>query len=346
MKAEYDYLFVTHLPAFYKVNLYNEIAKHCKVLVLFVAKSSTIRTPDFASGDCAFDYGFLNEGYFEKRSIFSSLLALCFKIQKIKYRKIVVGGWDLAEFWFLAFISPRNKNCLALESSIHESNLKGFRLWLKKLFVSRMSLVFPSGEPHQALLQAIKYNGKTQKTKGVGIFNYSSKIAQKRSYQGKYLYVGRFAPEKNLKILLEAFQQLPELSLTLVGGGSLREQLVLQAPKNVQILDHIPNTLLAKTYKEHDVFILPSDREPWGLVVEEALFYGMPVIVSDKVGCATDLIINHQVGKLFSPKSVSSLLEAITWVSEHYDSLCQRAFAINFPERDAFQVQQYLEALL
>jgi len=345
MKVEYDYLFVTHLPAFYKVNLYNEIAKHCKVFVIFVAKTSLIRTPDFTNAECTFDHCFLNEEHFEKRSLVSSLLKLFLKIRKIKYQKMVVGGWDLLEFWFLAFASKRNKNSLALESSIYESNLQGLRLWLKKLFMSRMSLVFPSGEPHQALLRSIKYDGKVQTTKGVGIFNYTGKVVQTRSYQGKYLYVGRLAPEKNLMILLEAFRQLPELSLTLVGQGPLRETLLQHAPKNVHILGHIPNALLAKTYQQHDVFILPSYKEPWGLVVEEALFYGMPVIASERVGCAKDLIIHHQVGKLFSPTSVSSLLEAITWVGQHYTQLSEKALRVDFQERDQFQVQQYLAVL-
>lgn len=82
MKAEYDYLFVTHLPAFYKVNLYNEIAKHCKVLVIFIAQSSQIRTQDFTQNTCAFDYYILNEGAFERRRIPKSLFTLWRKIKK------------------------------------------------------------------------------------------------------------------------------------------------------------------------------------------------------------------------------------------------------------------------
>lgn len=258
---------------------------------------------------------------------------------------MVIGGWDLAEFWFLAFISPFAKNSIALESSIYESNLQGARRWIKKLFMRRISLVFASGEPHQALLDAISYRGKTQRTLGVGIFNYHQKTPLMKTYQGKFLYVGRLAPEKNLSLLLEAFTLLPTLSLTLVGQGPLKENLLAKSPKNVQILDHMPNQLLAKVYQEHDVFILPSYKEPWGLVIEEALFYGMPVIASKHVGCAKDLIVNNQVGTLFSPTSSTSLIQAIDWVSSHYDKLRENAQHINFQERDTFQVQQYLEGL-
>ena len=42
-------------------------------------------------------------------------------------------------------------------------------------------------------------------------------------------------------------------------------------------------------YAEYDILILPSLSEPWGLVVEEALYYGMPVIISDRVGCRSEV---------------------------------------------------------
>ena len=68
MKSQYDYVFVTHLPAFYKVNLYAQIAKQCRVLVIFIGKGSLIRAQDFSS-ELTSDHIILFDGPYKKRPL-------------------------------------------------------------------------------------------------------------------------------------------------------------------------------------------------------------------------------------------------------------------------------------
>ncbi len=68
------------------------------------------------------------------------------------------------------------------------------------------------------------------------------------------------------------------------------EELKAMAKQNVHFLGAINNKELSGYYQKMDVFVLPSLIEPWGLVVEEALNNGLPVIVSDRVGCAEEII--------------------------------------------------------
>ncbi len=344
MKPTYDILFVTHLPSFYKVNLYNEIAKKSRIFVIFIGESSCIRTKDFTQGAFHFEYCILNPQAFEKRNHFKSLYQLMSVLRKIQYRKMVVGGWEHLEFWYLVFCSPKVKNGLALESSIFDSTLNGFRFYIKRLFLSRISLVYPSGEAHIALLNALNYQGKIKKTLGVGIFNYQAKAPQQKHFEGRFLYVGRLAPEKNLKMLLDVFSKHPQWHLTIIGQGPSQKELESIKSANVTFRGHIPNELLAYEYQRHDIFILPSLTEPWGLVVEEALFYGLPVIASDRVGCAKDLISNLQAGALFSVTDLNSLKDAISWTIENYQACIDKVAKIDFQARDAYQVQQYIEA--
>lgn len=345
MNTTYDLLFVTHLPAFYKVNLYNQIAKKCRVFVIFISGSSEIRTRDFTQAAFEFDYCILNHEHFEKRNKIKSLFQLWKIIHAITFRKLIVGGWDLLEFWALALLSPKSKNFMALESSLYDSCLNGYRAFVKKLFLRRMSLVLSSGQPHQALLAALHYPGKIKTTLGVGIFNYQKNDNNKKTFSGKFLYVGRLAVEKNLKILLEVFATRPELSLTIIGQGPLRAELEALKTPNVHLRGHISNDLLFHEYASHDVFILPSLKEPWGLVIEEALYYGLPVIASEYVGCAQDLIVNQHAGVLFSPHDIASLSQAMKKVQENYQELINNIALINFKARDQHQVQQYIEAL-
>jgi glycosyltransferase involved in cell wall biosynthesis len=344
MLPHYDFLFVTHLPAFYKINLYNEISKEARVFVIFIAEGSAIRFGDFTAGEIHFDYCVLNKGDFEKRNPWLSIFKLYTQLKKINPARIVVGGWDLWEFWFLILFN-RSKAMLALESSLYESKTKGPSGWFKKQFLANIQTVFASGEPHLALLSALGFKGKIQKTTGVGIFNYVNKTAFKSPFQGKFLYVGRLAAEKNLSLLIEVFNALPQFSLTIVGEGPENVVLKAHASANIRLLGYIPNDQLAKIYEEHDIFILPSLKEPWGLVVEEALYYGLPVVVSNRVGCAIDLVQNLQTGIIFEANSAVALKNALLQIAEQYENYADKADFVDFSVRDKTQVRKYLEVL-
>ena len=60
-----------------------------------------------------------------------------------------------------------------------------------------------------------------------------------------------------------------------------------------------------------DVFVLPSVKEPWGLIVNEAMNAGKPIIVSDQVGCAPDLVTNGENGYIFPARSIGQLKRAL-----------------------------------
>ena len=338
----YDTVFVTHLPAFYKVNLYNEIAKHSSVFVIFIAATSQIK--DFTPTDFRFDYTILSEGAFERRSQLRNSFKLYRLLKTLNYRQIIVGGWDLMEFWLVALFFSKKRNALACESSIYESNTKGLVGWVKRRFLSRMHRGYCSGQPQQALIEALTFKGEIKKTLGVGIFNYAAKTFLPKSFQGKCLYVGRLSPEKNLEALVRLFAELPDYHLTLIGHGPLDASLKAMRPDNVTLVGHVPNEALATWYQSHDIFILPSKKEPWGLVVEEALYYGLPVIASEQVG-AKELVTNYQAGKLFIPDNEQSFKEALSWCKEHFTRLVENVKKIDFRARDDLQVRQYIEVL-
>lgn len=341
-----DIVFVTHLPAFYKVNLYNELAKRCRIFVIFIASASNIRSKDFTPSDFSFDYCIINEGAFEERVKLKSMMQLYHQLKTLSYQQIIVGGWDLWEFWLIAMLFPKKRNALALESSIFESKTQGLAGSLKRFFLSRIERVYCSGEAQRNLLQALSFNKEIKQTLGVGIFHYAMKNERApRAFHGKFLYVGRLSPEKNLEQLMNFFTHYPQYQLTLVGQGPLQTQLEALAGENVVLAGHVPNQALAEYYQSHDMFILPSLKEPWGLVVEEALYYGLPVIASSHVGAAKDFITRYQAGRLFEPNSLQSFSEALAWCVAHYAMLLTNVAAIDFKARDEWQVKQYLETV-
>lgn len=340
----YDMVFVTHLPAFYKVNLYNEIAKYKKIYVLFIGTGSTIRTKDFCDFNMNFDHSFLFNDSFEKVNIFNSLMKVINFLKKVNYDKIVLGGWDKPVLWMFAFLSSKKKNYTVIESSIYESKVHGLYLIIKKLYKSRMSGVFVSGEPQKLLAKKIGYNNIII-TGGVGLFNKISYEKQEKDFNKRFLFIGRLSEEKNLFFLIDIFKSLSDATLEIIGNGPLKEDIVkhIDGSCNIKYYPHIENNLIYKKYLENDIFILPSIKEPWGLVVEEALYYGLPVIVSNKVGSKDDMVLKYNSGKIVDINCKNEFTQAIKYFynEENYKNIKLNVERIDFDQLFINQIESY-----
>ncbi|MBE8735440.1 glycosyltransferase [Aeromonas veronii] len=345
----YELVFVTHLPAFYKINLYNELAKKKKILVLFISDASAIRNKDFTSATINFKYEIINVGEFEKRNIVTSCLKLATVLLSLSIDKLVVGGWDLPEFWLSIFFHRRAGNAVVVESTIYESKIGFLKKIIKQIFLARISTAYCSGSPHHELLKALDFKGDVHLTKGVGIINITDSDCEKIRTKPRnnkipvnFLYVGRLAPEKGLFFAIEYFKKHPQLNLTIVGDGPLRDQLENISPHNVTLVGSVNNKDLADIYKSHDVFLLPSHSETWGLVVEEALYFGLPIICSSYVGCNIELIENPCTGIIYSDSSISSLSNAIDEMTSKYSFFLDNVANFSVGEKDLAQVNIYL----
>ncbi|HPW18468.1 MAG TPA: glycosyltransferase family 4 protein [Candidatus Aminicenantes bacterium] len=124
-----------------------------------------------------------------------------------------------------------------------------------------------------------------------------------------FLTVARHSPEKNLGVLLGAFQKYQEAGgtngLVLAGDGPLRPALEARARilglQNVRFLGWLPYDTLPKYYGLAAAFILPSISEPWGLAVNEAMAAGLPVALSKMCGCLPELCRTGDNGFVFNP---------------------------------------------
>lgn len=88
---------------------------------------------------------------------------------------------------------------------------------------------------------------------------------------------------------------------------------------------------------------MPSKSEPWGLVVDEALYYGLPVIVSDKVGCKGELVSGLNTGLIFKFNDQEDLKNKIKEVKENFVGYLEAVEKLDFDKRDMIQVNAYLK---
>jgi glycosyltransferase involved in cell wall biosynthesis len=110
----------------------------------------------------------------------------------------------------------------------------------------------------------------------------------------KLLCLARFSPEKNLAKLILAFEKSGIAghgwTLELVGGGPQKQELLSNKTEGVHFRDWVSYAELPALYASASAFVLPSSFEPWGLVVNEAMAAGLPVLVSEECGCTPDLV--------------------------------------------------------
>jgi glycosyltransferase involved in cell wall biosynthesis len=129
------------------------------------------------------------------------------------------------------------------------------------------------------------------------------------------LFVGRLVGRKAPDLLLEAFRRVRsrnDCALVFVGDGELRDplqrQVVAQRIPDVHFAGFLNQLAIPAAYAAADVFVLPSRlHETFGFVVLEAMNFGLPVITSDKVGSARDLVRDGVNGYVFPSGDAASL---------------------------------------
>lgn len=153
------------------------------------------------------------------------------------------------------------------------------------------------------------------------------------------MFSGRLAPEKRVDLLIDAFVatagERPDWDLLIVGKGPLGDDLRRRVPEALRprvvwtgFIDGKENAL---AFHAADVLVLPSDQEPWALVVQEAVAAGLVVVASSIVGAAHELVEDKVSGRIFPAGNLQHLIEAIRDVTDSaaftgYKQRSQEAF--------------------
>ena len=130
-------------------------------------------------------------------------------------------------------------------------------------------------------------------------------------------FAGRFLRLKNLVPFLEAYsiyrREGGQLGLRIAGFGEDEDRIRAQVSRTsgVQLLGHLQFSELVREYLRCAALVLPSYSENWGLVVNEAMHAGAPVLASTHVGCVPELLEEGKTGLLFDPLSEASMVAAL-----------------------------------
>jgi glycosyltransferase involved in cell wall biosynthesis len=136
----------------------------------------------------------------------------------------------------------------------------------------------------------------------------------------RIIYSGRLVPQKRVELLVSAFVRLaeerPDWDLLIVGDGVLRETLAAMIPPplagRVTWTGFVGDQrLVSALYRLSDVLVLPSEYEPWAVVINEAAAAGLAIVASDVVGAAFELVSDGVNGRTFRATDAAGLEEAL-----------------------------------
>jgi glycosyltransferase involved in cell wall biosynthesis len=246
---------------------------------------------------------------------------------------LIVSGYDHLAFWMALLYSRllRKRLVLWFESSLLSAEHKaGPMAALKRFFVRRADAYVAFGTKARECLEVFGARPENIFT-GINTVDMdehreayraarmdTSLVTERAKYPPVlFLFVGRLIPLKNLERLIEALATLrdPDIGLLIVGGGPQEAGLKALCRRlgAIQVYfegfrDHQD---LSRYYAMSDALVLPSVKEVWGLVVNEALASGLYVLCSERAGAGHDLLQDGWNGRLFDPYSVAAIADSL-----------------------------------
>lgn len=139
----------------------------------------------------------------------------------------------------------------------------------------------------------------------------------------RFLFAGRYAPEKGLTCLMDAYQayraSVPDpWPLDCCGTGP--ESRLLRRD-GVTDLGYVQPSKLPELFAGHGVFVMPSLEEPWGVAIGEAAATGLPLVCTEVCGAAVDLLRSYYNGIMVPPGDPTALAHALRWMHENHHRL-------------------------
>jgi glycosyltransferase involved in cell wall biosynthesis len=341
---------LTEIISPYRIPLFNILAQHPEVdlHVIFLAETDpALRQWQIYREEIQFSYQVL-PSWRKRFGRYNALLnrglgrALVEAVPDV----ILCGGYNYIASWQALFWARAHKIPFVLWSESNMQDIRrGYALveFLKSEFLRRCIGFVVPGRSASEYLRVHKVEEAVifiaPNAVDNDLFSAAAAVARQNETRCRaelglperyFLFVGRLVREKGVFELLSAYAKLDELmrrqfGLVFVGEGSSRQQLEEEAasisPGVIRFAGFAQREQLGTYYALAEMLILPTYTDPWGLVVNEAMACGLPIVCSQVAGCAADLVREDWNGLLVPPRDVSLLANAMQHLATQPD-LC------------------------
>lgn len=322
-------LFITNIPSPYRVDFFNELGKNCELTVTFEKTTSTERDKSWGI------YKFENfKGIFLKGVSLNTDTAICVGLKKIikkgNFDRIICANISSPTTILAIKYMQRKKIPYIIESDgAFKKNGKGIKERIKKSIISRAQKCFSTNVANDEYFEfygakkenIVRYPFTSLFEKDIlkAVPTKEEKAALKRELgivENKVvLSVGQFIKRKGFDLLINSACDLSiDIGFYIVGGTPTEEYLKVVNEKNltnVHFVGFLDKENLKKYYKAADVFAFPTREDIWGLVVNEAMANGLPIITTDRCGAGLDLVKENENGKIIPINDKDALTDAI-----------------------------------
>lgn len=318
-------LFMTNVPSPYRVDFFNELGKHCELTVLFETDTAKSRDASWKTDKFLnFKAVFLKGIKFGEAESFS--LNVLQYLSNKKYDVIVVGMYssptgmlaiEYMKFRKIPFVISSDGGLIKGD--------KGMKYKLKARYIGAASAWLSTGNTTTEYLchygahkdQVYVYPFSSIKdddvlSKPVTRTEKDKLRAELGMIENRIIVsVGQFIRRKGYDILLKACKDIDKnIGVYIIGGEPTEEYIQLQKElhlTNVHFVGFTNKDLLSQYYKAADLFVHPTREDIWGLVVNEAMAYGLPVITTDKCVAGLEMVDNGITGDIIPVENVEIL---------------------------------------
>jgi glycosyltransferase involved in cell wall biosynthesis len=357
----------------YRIPLYNYLhgAKDFNFRVIALAEKEANREWQVAKEQITFDYHVLPglHKFIWSREIPIHLnWGLWRSLRRYKPDIVITSGYDALAYWEAFLYCKLFKKKYILwngTTMLSTGKTAGPIGWMKRRIVNGAERYVTYGTKAAEYLVRM---GAPEKDIHVGVNTvdmdwFKNRVKEIRSNKGfqqeragyprmMILYVGQLIRRKGLFQVLKAIQKLgdSDIGLLIVGSGPQEEELRRfcedQRLENVYFEGFQQQDALPKYYALADVLVLPSFKEVWGLVVNEALASGLYVSCSNQAGAAYDLIKEGWNGALFDPRNVEELAMLVQQTKVRIEEIRARREAISEHACREFSIERSAKAFL
>jgi len=331
---------LTEIIAPYRIPVFNALARRedIDLHVMFLAETDqALRQWHVYKNEISFSHQILpswrwrvgKTNFLINRGVWSALNTVTPEV-------IICGGYNYAASWEALLWSRRHRADFVLWSESNGQDARAGRPWvesLKAYFLRHCDRFVVPGKAAFEYLKSLGSSDARISTAPNAVDNalfasraeaarlQAAEIREKLKLPSRFiLFVGRLVLEKGVFDLLEAYAKLEsglrsEVGLVFAGDGVSREELVQRAkaisPGVVCFPGFAQREDLATLYALAEALVLPTHSDTWGLVVNEAMACGLPIIVSSVAGCSSDLVEDGWNGYVVPPRDPVKLSVAI-----------------------------------
>lgn len=317
-------LFFTDIPSPYRIDFFNKLNKNNEVTVLFDGYITKGRNENWNKGkEYNFNYAFIKN----KRQIIKY-------IKKFRNDVVVITNYsEKNEMIAIAYMKIKKiKYFMEIDGGFIKKD-GFFKKKLKKFLISSASMyISPSEMADRYLINygANKKNIKRYKfssvnrpdlSKNVELLKEKNELRKELNLKEKIIIVavGQFIYRKGFDLLIKASKEFnDEVGVYIIGDNPKKEYIDLCDSLNcdkVHFVGFQSSDSLKKYYAAADIFVLPTREDIWGLVVNEAVSFGLPVITTNMCLSGVELIKNGEGGYIVDVDNVEQIVESVNKLS-------------------------------